>query len=103
MLGHILASLAFAISVGGICFLVAHYMSPRPFFTKPFKTTFKIAFNAFASMAILSFLTIAITNLTILVVIHVLIAACAIGFTFLVTGIATGVSTWVRGIWQDTK
>jgi ABC-type polysaccharide/polyol phosphate export permease len=100
MLSHILGSLAFAIAIGGINFLIMHFLSPTAFFSKPFKTTVKFAFNTFVSMAILSFLTIAVTNWNWMVGIHAVMAIVAIGFNFFISAIAAGIAAFVRDIWK---
>jgi hypothetical protein len=100
MLPHILGSLAFAAVLGGINFLVAHFLSPTKFFSKPFPTTVKFAFNTFVSMAILSFLTITVTNWYWLVGIHVVLAIVAIGTIFLISAIAAGIAKFVRHVWK---
>ena len=100
MLNHILGSLVFAASVGGICFLIAHIISPKPFLAMPFKTSINAGFRVFLTMAILSLLTSAVTNWTVLVIIHGILAIGAIAYSLFVFAIAAAIAKFVKNIFN---
>lgn len=101
MLGYISASLAFAFVLGGICGMIHHFFSPKPFFSVPLKSVINLGSNVFVMVAIVSsFVSITITDVTALLVINSLIAIAAIGFTLFVSVFAMAIAKFVRHVWK---